>query len=105
MHIRGVLLMPDYIVVLEFGLGLFGALCKISDSTIFERLLLQQFLSNFNQTSYKVSQLGDNIGYYFSQRLQKIWHFDFFLNTGRYGAGNFKRLLLQQFSLDPIQTL
>ncbi len=39
----------------KFGLGSFGALCTISDSAIFESLLLQQFLSDFNQTSYKVS--------------------------------------------------
>ncbi len=37
---------------LQFGLGSFGALCKISDSTIFETLLLQQLSSDFNQTSY-----------------------------------------------------
>ncbi len=35
---------------LEFGLGSFGAFCKISDSTIFETLLLRQFSSEFNQT-------------------------------------------------------
>ena len=39
---------------LQFGLGSFGALCKISDSTIFETLL-QQFSSDIKQTSYKVS--------------------------------------------------
>ena len=37
---------------LEFGLGSFGALCKISDSMIFETLLFQQFSSDFNQSSY-----------------------------------------------------
>ncbi len=40
---------------LEFGLGSFGALCTICDSAIFETLLLQEILSDFNQTSYKVS--------------------------------------------------
>ena len=40
---------------LDFGLGSFRALCKISDSMIFETLLLQQFSYDFNQTSNKVS--------------------------------------------------
>ena len=35
----------------------------------------------------------------------KLWHFDFFLNTGPYAARNFKVLFLRQFSLKPIQTL
>ncbi len=34
---------------LEFGLGSFGALCKISDIKILKRLLLLQFSFNFNQ--------------------------------------------------------
>ena len=53
-HIRRVLLMPHSMY--EFGLGSFCALCHISDFTVFEALLLQQFSSNFNQTSYKVSK-------------------------------------------------
>ncbi len=40
---------------LDFGLGSFGPLCKISDFTIFETLLLQQFTSDFNQASHKAS--------------------------------------------------
>ncbi len=36
--------------ILEFGLGSFGALCKILDSAIFDTLCLQQFTLNFNQT-------------------------------------------------------
>ncbi len=40
--------------LLAFGLGSFGALCNISDSTIVEILLLQKFSSDFNQDSYKV---------------------------------------------------
>ena len=61
MHICSVLLIPNNAHTymrrtfdarwLEFGLGSFGELCKISDSTIFETLLLQQFSSEFNQTS------------------------------------------------------
>ncbi len=46
-----------------------------------------------------------NIAYYFlemCQKLQKLWHLNFFLNTRPYRAGNFKTLLLQQVS---IQTL
>ncbi len=31
----------------------------------------------------------------------KLWHFDFFLNTGPYAAGNFKVPCLPQFSLEP----
>ncbi len=44
-----------YARYLEFALGSFGAFCKISESTIFETLLLQHFSLDFNQTSYKVS--------------------------------------------------
>ncbi len=32
------------------------------------------------------------------QKLKILWHFEIFLNTGPYGAGNFKALLLLQFS-------
>ncbi len=39
----------------EFGLGSFGAFCKISNFTILKILLLSQFLSDFIQTLYKVS--------------------------------------------------
>ncbi len=35
----------------------------------------------------------------------ELWHFEIFLNTGRYAAGNAKVLFLPQFSLDTIQTL
>ncbi len=36
------------------------------------------------------------LGYYFFADLPKIsWHFKNFVNTGPYGAGNFKTLLLQ----------
>ncbi len=31
----------------------------------------------------------------------KLWHFDFFINTGPYAAGNFKVLCLPKFSLEP----
>ncbi len=57
---------------LEFALGSFSALSKISDSKIFETLPLQQFSSNFNQTSYKVSYSGAYIGHYFFGDLPKI---------------------------------
>ena len=30
--------------------------------------------------------------------LKKIWQFQIFVNTGPHGAGNFKKLLLPQFS-------
>ena len=33
----------------------------------------------------------------------KLWHIEFFLNTGPYETGNFKVLFLPQFSLKPIQ--
>ncbi len=39
------------------------------------------------------------------QKLQKLWHFEICVNTGPYGPGNFKTLLILQFSSDPIQTL
>ena len=38
-------------------------------------------------------------------KIKKLWHFEIFLNTGPYAAGNFKVLFLPQFSLEPIQTL
>ncbi len=97
-HIYGVF----YARFLEFILGSFSALCKIFNSTIFETLLLQQFSSNFNRTSYKVSQSAVNIGYYF---FGDLCHFEFFLNTGPYGARNFKTLFLSQFSSHVSQTL
>ena len=39
------------------------------------------------------------------QKLKILWHFEIFLNAGAYGAGNFKTLLLLQFSSDGSQTL
>ena len=38
------------------------------------------------------------------QKLKIVWYFEIFVNTGPYGAGNFKTLLLQ-FSSDVSQTL
>ena len=38
------------------------------------------------------------------QKLKILWHFEIFINTGPYGAGNFKMLLLQ-FLSDVSQTL
>ncbi len=34
------------------------------------------------------------------QRLKNLWHFEFFMTTRPYGAGNFKTVLLLQFSSD-----
>ncbi len=39
------------------------------------------------------------------QTLKLLWHFDFFVNTGPYGSGNFKMLLLLQFWSHLSQTL
>ncbi len=39
------------------------------------------------------------------QKLQKVWHFEIFLNTGPYAAGIFKVRFLPQFSLESTQTL
>ncbi len=39
-----------------------------------------------------------------SQKLKILWHFEVLANTGP-GAGNFKMLLLLQFSSDVSQTL
>ena len=39
------------------------------------------------------------------QKLKILWRFEIFVNTEPYRAENFKTLLLQQFSSDPIQTL
>ncbi len=66
---------------LEFSLGSFSALCKLSDSTIFKTLPLQQF-------SLNPIKLYENIAYYggmlwgllpflaIGQVLQKLWHFE-----------------------------
>ena len=94
---------------LELGLGSFTALCKIFDSTIFETQLLQQFSSDFNQTSYKLS-LSVAIKYsvlhfwVICQKLKILWHFEIFVNTGPYEAVNFKMQLLPQFSSDVSET-
>ena len=39
------------------------------------------------------------------QKLKILWHFENFVNTGPYGAGNFKALLLLQFASNFNQTL
>ena len=76
---------------LEFGLGLFSALCKISDSTIFETLLLSTVFSRFLNLNFIQNSIirGSEYSYYF------FWLFENFVNTGPYGAGNFITLLLQ----------
>ena len=38
-------------------------------------------------------------------KLKILWHFEIFLDRGPYGTGNFKMLLLLQFSSDVSQTL
>ncbi len=90
---------------LDFGLGPFGALCKISHFTIFN--LLAQFSSVSSKLyiiimgQYRQLLIFGAI----CQTLRKLWHFEIFLNTGPYAAENFKMLFLPQFSLEPIQTL
>ncbi len=90
--------------------GSIGALCKISDVKIFKRLLVPPFSSDFNQTLWKVWWSGEG-GYRLllllaiRQKLKKkLWHFDIFVKTGPYGAGNFKTRLLLHFSLKVNQT-
>ncbi len=39
------------------------------------------------------------------QKLKNLWHFQIFVNTGPYGAGNFKMLLLLQFLSNLDQTV
>ncbi len=39
------------------------------------------------------------------EKLKILWHFDFFVNTGPYGAGNFKTLLLLPFPSHLNETL
>ncbi len=89
---------------LEFGLGSFGALCKIFNFPIFKTLFLSQFPPNFIQCiliigQYRLLLFGD------LPKFLNIRHFEVFLNTGQYAAGKFKVLFLLQFSLDPNQTL
>ncbi len=67
--------------------------------------------NSFHQISTKLHAKYPNQGLIWAitfliicQKLPKWRHLEIFLNTEPYGAGNFKTLLLQQFSSDPIQT-
>ncbi len=57
----------------EFSLGSFSALCKISDSTIFETLHLQDFSSNSIQTLWEHCLPWRNASYYSSWKSAKFY--------------------------------
>ena len=62
----------------------------------------------FQPNSIQSIIIRDNIGCYFlaiCHKLKILWHFEMFVNTGACGAGNFKTLLILQFSSDVSQTL
>ncbi len=87
-------------------MGSFGALCKLSNFTIFKKLCsshnFHPIHPNFIQCiiiiqAVTVLAMG--------QKLKKLWHFEIFLTTEPYAPGIFKVLFLSQFSLESIQTL
>ncbi len=85
----------------------FGAiLCTMQNFQFYNflTLLLSQFSSNFIPKLY--TRYPNHYVFGDVSNIKNIWwHFNFFLNTGPYGDGNFKMLYLPQFSLKPIQTL
>ncbi len=89
---------------LGFGLEPFGALCKISNFTIFKTLLLSQFSPNSSKlyTRYPKHRAIQAITFFFGDlpKIKKKYGIlNIFLNTGHYAAGNFKMLFLPKFSM------
>ncbi len=80
----------------EFSLGSLGALCKMPDVNIsksyfshsFHPISTKLYGKYGNQEEHRLLVFGN------LPNLKKLWHFDFILNTGPYGTGNFKTLLL-----------
>ncbi len=98
-----VILMPDPLS-LVWGHSMYFAKFPILQ-WILKTLLLSQFSSihpNFIQ-GIVIIQAVTFWGQ--CQKLQKLWHFEIFLNTGPCTAGIFKVLFLPQFSLESIETL
>ena len=90
---------------LEFGLGSFGALCKIYNFTIFKLWSCANFHPIHANVIFiqGILIMGQYRLFLFIGNLPKIkkkmWHF---ANTGQYSTGNFKVLFLPQFSFEHI---
>ncbi len=92
----------------KFSLGSFGALRKISNAKIskghcshgFHPISTKIYGKHGNQGGIQVITFFDDL-----PKLNILCHFEIFVNTGPYGAGNFKTLLLLQFSSNVNQTL
>ncbi len=70
---------------LEFGFGSFSALCKIGK--FLKTLLLSQFSSDSSKLYTRYHNHTGVTFYGDLPKLQKLWHFEIFLNTGPYAAG------------------
>ncbi len=72
-----------------------------------QTLVLLQFYP-MREKLYDKKQSWGNMKLYIywrSDKMKVLWHFEIFVSTGPYGVGNFKALLLLQFSSDLRQTL
>ncbi len=102
MHIQGVIFMPD-------SLRLFWDhsvhFAKFPIFTIFETVLFSQLLSNFIHPNFKqdILIMEQNRLLLFGHliKIKELWHFDFFLNTGPYAAGNCKCYFSHNFHWSP----
>ena len=83
---------------LEFGLGSFGPLVKFRILQ-FLKLLLCQFSSDSSKQGIIIIQAVTFLAK--CQELQKLWHFEIFLNTGPYAAIIFKVLFLPHLPWSP----
>ncbi len=101
-YICRILLMPDSLS-LVWGHSVHFA--KIFDSTIFETILFRQILTKLHTKYHNLGLIQAITFLAISQKLKILWQLENFLNTGPYVAGNFKTLLLLQFSSDVSQTL
>ncbi len=77
---------------------------RISGVKIFKRWLLPGFHPIPPKLYGKPAKGGIQAITYLGHLPKILWHFEFFVKTGPYGAGNFKTLLLQ-FSANFNQTL
>ena len=104
-HISRVLLMPDSLglvwghsvqfakcAMLRFSKGY----CSLSFHSISTKLYYKYVCYKGIQAVTAFSDLP---------KFKHLWHFEIFVNTEPYGAGNYKTLLLLQFSSDLGQTL
>ncbi len=90
---------------LEFGLGSFGALCKISNFTIFKTLLLSQFSSDSSKLIQGITIIQADTFLRSTKNWKNYGILNFFLTRDQIFCWNFQVLFLPQFSLESIQTL